>query len=100
MTLYRVFLGRRIGTDGAVTDTDMSRFLSNTVTEKFPGFSVFDIKGYWRGTPEPTTMLEIAGEADDKPKVDSIATEYAKQFAQEAVMVTASPEQIEFLTAA
>lgn len=82
-TQYDLYLGRDI----TVSDKQIRDFLRNHVTERFPGFTLTDAKGYWKGKPEPTLILTILGDSVDGFAVTSIAQAYNATFRQECVLV-------------
>lgn len=81
-----------------VTDTDFSLFLDDYVSPRFPGFTVRETTGYWRGMQEKSWELVIlAGDALVAAEhgvmgfhdlVEQIARAYKEKFRQEAVMIS------------
>ena len=63
------------------------RFLDEAVTPRFPGFTIIEATGSWKGAAEPSTLLAIAhcGGRAALDGIDAIGTEYARRFRQEAV---------------
>lgn len=90
----RLLCGRSIPGGGEVTDADLTRFLEEVVTVRFPeGFSVFQGQGHWRGGNEEMFVIEIihpVNEAADR-KVAEIAEEYRVRFRQQAVLRVIAP---------
>lgn len=74
--------------DAQVTFEDFARFLRDSVTPKFPGFTVANVQGYWQGKPEAARVLTILGDDTDalRHNVRVIAEQYKTDFAQEAVI--------------
>ena len=100
-TLYRLHLGRNIGNAGrTVSDADLGAFLRADVSPVFPGFTLTHGLGYWEGAPEPTCVLEVLADEEDRPRVESLAALYAARFAQDAVLLYAIPaEGVAFVSA-
>ena len=86
-TQYDLYLGRHIGNIGHVHGSDFDSFLAEHVTDRFPGYTLTDAKGYWLGVPEPTLILTILGNSLDKSSVDWIARAYRTHFGQSAVLI-------------
>lgn len=62
-------------------------FLADSVTPRFPGFSVADVMGYWKGEPEKCHVLSVLMDDSDNARHDirTIAEHYKSRFNQEAV---------------
>ena len=57
------------------------------------GFTIYQVQGYWKGTPEVSFKIEIAS---DVP-VNMVASILRDRFNQEAVMVTNPNGEVEFI---
>ena len=83
-----LFLGRgRDGDAAAITDAQLRRFLDEAVTPRFPGFTLLDATGSWKGRTESSALLLIGhcGEPESLAALDAVAADYARRFRQEAV---------------
>lgn len=81
-----LYLGR--GPDArTVGDAAMRDFLDHEVVPRFPGFTMVDAAGAWRGAMESTELLLIghAGDPRALAQVDAVAAAYARRFAQELI---------------
>lgn len=76
-----------------VTDTEFQRFIEDSITPRFPGFTIGDMTGYWKGKPERVRVVTILGEDDSsfRTNVRIIAEHYKQDFGQEAVAYSFSP---------
>lgn len=90
----RLFFGRNLNGQQAVSDSAWSNFLSEVVTPRFPdGFTTWPASGQWRRADghieqEACYVLELvhpASAAADSHVV-FIMTEYKRRFKQEAVL--------------
>ena len=82
-----LYLGRaRPGQPGEIGDAQLRAFLDREVTPRFPGFTLLDGAGSWKGELERTKLLIVAhcgGRA--LPDLEAITAAYARTFSQEAV---------------
>jgi hypothetical protein len=95
---YRIYCGRMQAItqdDGRVAnvmvpDSGIYWFLKNHVETRLHGFTTYDANGHWKGTNEPTLVIEIMCLAanDRGDMVKDIADDYRLAFNQESVMVT------------
>jgi hypothetical protein len=92
--VYRLSMGRNIPGGGhlqrRVTDDQLDKFLQDTVSHHFDGFSVTYGEGYWRGQREDTVHIDIVVDQDTgevKNAIRDIAAEYNARFSQESVLV-------------
>lgn len=88
--LYRLYLGRSIGKSDTVSNTDFARFLQDSVTPVFAGYTLLRALGYWDDHTEASEVLEIVGAPADRSKVEAIAEQYATRFSQDSVLLTES----------
>jgi hypothetical protein len=98
MKTYRLYLGRNIGTDSTVSDEAFDAFLGDTVAPLFDGFTITQAQGFWKGTRENTTIIEIL--TDNEAGIGIIARVYASRFSQDAVLVQQVTGVSEFVTVA
>ena len=70
-----------------ITVGDFDAFLRDSVTPRFPGFTVRDVIGYWKGEEEACRELVILAEDSDalRNEIRTIAEHYKSRFNQEAV---------------
>lgn len=65
------------------------------------GFTIYRVDGYWRGEPEASFKIELAGEFDDKHAdtniIRSIADALKKLYNQDSVMLTLPDNTVEFI---
>jgi hypothetical protein len=96
MTEAQLFFGRDIPDGGQVSDNDWSKFVSDVITQDFPGgFTVSDAEGAWRDAKtsgavhERSKIVLIDGRAtpDFAKKLRHIAESYRVRFHQDAVGV-------------
>lgn len=82
-----LYFGRACPNGDAVSDAAFDTFLSYSVTPHFPGFTLRNVSGYWKGKPEACTELVILAEDSDalRQEVRTIAEHYKSDFGQEAV---------------
>jgi hypothetical protein len=75
-----------------VSDKDFANFLEH-VTPGFPGFTVTEGQGYWKGQPELVRMLSIMAPDTDafRATIRQFAEQYKTMFAQEAVAYCFTP---------
>jgi len=99
----QLFFGRNIGHTLGVSEADFTRFLDEEVSPRFPdGLTVSDDQGRWlfKGEvfKEPGKRLDLilTGKADDRRKLDEIATAYETRFHQDAVLIVVHPACVVF----
>lgn len=95
--LATMYFGANIpNSEEAVSDKDFARFLADSVTPRFPGFTLATVDGYWKGEPETVRVLTVLSEDDSsfRTNVRIIAEHYKSDFGQEAVAYSFTP--IEF----
>jgi hypothetical protein len=82
-----LFLGRGQDAAAVITDAQLRRFLDEAVTPRFPGFTLLDATGSWKGRTESSALLLIGhcSEPESLAALDAVAAEYARRFRQEAV---------------
>jgi hypothetical protein len=99
MTLVRLYFGRDIVGQGAVSDAQWSRFAADVIGRAFPdGFTVFDATGQWRNPAtgavgrEATKVVEIAApvSVDVRAGIAAVTDAYKQQYHQIAVGVVSS----------
>lgn len=70
----------------AVSAADWSAFVGDTITPRFPGFTEWTARGYWKGASEETHVVTIVHASTDDGAIAQIIDAYKKRFAQEAVL--------------
>ena len=99
---YKVFCGMS-SRNGEVTEAAWSRFCDRYVSAAFPdGYTVIDAAGCWRSGSKTTEkerakIILIVAPADAGEKVRSVARQYRKQFHQEAVLISSSDAEANFV---
>ena len=106
VTEYRLYFGRSdaTGAPDAVSDEEWARFLSDTVTPRFPeGLTDTDGAGQWRNDAgevlkEQSKILTLLVWPDDTAlqRLREIAAEYESRFNQESVLLTSSQACVSF----
>ena len=101
VTEYRLYFGRgdAAGAPNSVSDEAWARFLSSTVTPRFPdGLTVTDGAGQWRKdireiVKERSKVLTLVVWPDETAlsRLNEIAAEYESRFDQESVLLTSAP---------
>jgi hypothetical protein len=85
----RLYFGRNIGPALGVTDSAWTVFLHDVVSARLEGFTFWTAEGAWKGTREPSFVLEIV-HAERSASADSaivaIIGEYKRRFNQESVL--------------
>ena len=78
---------------GVVDDARWAQFLADVVTPEFPdGMTWFDAQGQWRGSSDIVheharlVVLLHASDVATQRRVNSIAEQYKRRFAQESVL--------------
>ena len=84
MQTYQLFCGRDIPTGGTVTDSMWDSF-TDIINDYFDGYTVSDVQGMWKGTPEATKCVSVC--TDDYASVLKVADAYKKLFEQDSVAI-------------
>ena len=101
---YKVYCGMS-SKHGDVSEEAWKRFCDKHVSSVFPdGYTVLDATGYWRSGPDVTAkerskIILIVAPADAREKVESVARRYRKEFDQEAVLISSSEAETDFIRA-
>ena len=89
-TTFQLFLGRNIPAyahasygSPVVSDSALQAWLRQHVDPQFPGYTLTDALGYWRGEAEDCAVLMIC--TDNVAGVHRVARSYKDTFFQEAV---------------
>lgn len=96
-----IHFGRSVPRGAEIVDAhSFETFLAESVTPHFPGFTVSESVGYWKGKRELCYTLSImSGDSDTfRATCRQIAEHYVDRFKQEAVMVSFVPAQFSFET--
>jgi len=77
----------------AVTDNEFARFIRDSITPRFPGFTLAKLGGYWKGEPETVRVVTILAEDDKsfRTNIRIMAEHYKSDFGQEAVAYSFAP---------
>jgi uncharacterized protein DUF3574 len=85
----RLYFGRNIGNTVGVTDSAWAVFVRDIVGARLEGFTIWTAEGSWKGTREPSFVLEVV-HAERSASADSaivaIIGEYKRRFNQESVL--------------
>src|SRR3954471_14838021 len=85
----RLYFGRNISNRLGVTDSAWAVFVRDIVGARLDGFTVWTAEGVWKGTREPSFVLEVV-HAERSASADSaivaIIGEYKRRFSQESVL--------------
>jgi hypothetical protein len=88
MRLARIYCGLQRPDGQPVHGTDLPSFINASICSRFPAFTVQRVDGYWRGTSEPSVVIEIVYSSDsERAAIASIAAEYKRLFGRDAVLV-------------
>jgi len=84
----------------SLTNEEFDFFVNDVIVPRFLGFTILEVKGYWKGKAEDTFVLEVLddGAASDV-KIQQIADAYVSRYHQEAVMVLSQEVTETFVTA-
>ncbi|HET8712771.1 MAG TPA: DUF3574 domain-containing protein, partial [Gemmatimonadales bacterium] len=85
----RLYFGRNIRDTLGVTDSAWGTFVREVVGARLEGFTFWTAEGAWRGTPEPSFVLEVvhpARSASSDSAIVVIIAEYKRRFNQESVL--------------
>ena len=85
MQTYQLFCGRDIPSGGVVDDKSFNSFLEMHVNTAFDGYTVSNVMGMWKGTPEITNCISIC--TDRQADVLKIAQAYKELFEQDSVAI-------------
>ncbi len=58
------------------------------VSKDFAGFSILQVRGYWKGKAEASHVVEILGTPEDRAKVLALAQTIREQYRQTEVWIT------------
>ena len=101
---YKVFCGMS-SKNGEVSEEAWQRFCDKHVSAAFPdGYTVLDATGYWRSVPntaekERTKVILVVAPVEAREKVASVARRYREEFDQNAVLVSSSETEMDFVQA-
>ncbi len=90
MTETKLFFGfnNSEGTARVVTDEAWESFLTQEVTPRFLGFTVFKTVGYWEGKQEESRVVSFLYDATSLPNLNlnAIRRAYCETFGQTSVL--------------
>ena len=86
MKLYRIF-----------TERKRTPEVTELVAGMFPGFSLFEGIGYWKGQQELFLCIEIIASDIDAASIVHLASKIKKRNAQESVMIETLPVTVDFI---
>lgn len=70
-----------------ISDVSFQRFIDESITPRFPGFTITKAQGYWKGKPEMVRVFTIVADDDTsfRTNIRMMAERYKSDFGQEAV---------------
>ena len=100
---FKVFCGMS-QSDETISEAEWQKFCDEYVSVEFPdGYTSLCATGYWKQSDatmrEDTRILLILAPSHAKEKIRRIARQYKRIFHQEAVLITTSPADAEFVDA-
>lgn len=88
---------------GTVSEEDWNRFVEKEITPRFPGLTVINAYGQWRGasgnTESEPSRLVIIFHTDDSlsnSRLEEIRSRYCAEFRQESVLRADEPAVVSF----
>ena len=60
------------------------------------GFTIYEVNGYWQGTPEQSFKIEVATDLDYE-KIVAVCAKLRDDFNQDSVMLTSPDNSVEFI---
>lgn len=95
MIKIEAYFGLNINTDEGlvnITNEAFERFVQREIENRFDCFTIIDAVGNWKGTREPTKILEVQVAVGAEQylaghKVDEICQAYKSEFSQDCVLV-------------
>jgi hypothetical protein len=100
-----LLFGRKIGTQGVISEGAWRRFVAREITPRFPdGLTILDTRGQWLDTATKRVvreqsnivMIALPGNAEDHDRLSQIAEAYKKQFHQQSVGIIVRPACVSF----
>ena len=89
MTLTKLYFGLNIGNERTITPNEFRCFLLREVAPRFPGFTVYEATGWWRGEVESSRVVEVIWPSEstlDAAAIEHIREAYKVAFSQESVL--------------
>lgn len=87
---YRLYLGRE-SQHRIITPFHVASWAIETVDPLFDAYTVIEAHGVWKGQSERATILEFVVDSDQLPAIEHLASDYARVFKQDAVLLTTTP---------
>jgi uncharacterized protein DUF3574 len=75
----------------AVTASEWTAFVADTITPRFPGFTEWEADGHWKSEHERTHVVVIIHASSEEAAIAQIIEVYKKRFRQEAVLRVMNP---------
>ena len=93
MLRAELFFGRNAGGALRVSDAEWRDFAAETLSARFPGFTVLDATGFWQREEEPSKLVLVLAENSPATRAGlvAVAAEYKRRFAQESVLSAVAP---------
>lgn len=90
--IYRLF----IGSDNKTHRLAIKKILK-IVNRYYPGFTSYQVMGYWQGIPEKSLVVEVGTQTVENETIQKLAKELAKELKQEAIGVQMINSEMQFL---
>ena len=89
MLRAELFFGRNAGGVLRVSDAEWRDFAAETLSARFPGFTVLDATGFWQREEEPSKVVLVIAEDSfaTRAALAEVTSEYKRRFAQESVLI-------------
>ncbi len=97
-TQYQLYLGQNNPVTGKdYTRDEIVEWCNTYIAPVYPGYTITEGTGYWKGQPEQVTIVTLIGEEKDSQTVRLLAGHYKTMHQQEAVLVTKLALDAEFV---
>lgn len=87
----QLYFGMNLHNGFQVSNTQWREFVETEITPRFPGFTIIDTMGYYKGNADPTKVVVIAMPESQLKDARAIAARYAQLYQQESVMLATTP---------
>jgi hypothetical protein len=93
MLRAELFFGRNAGGALRVSDAEWRDFAAETLSARFPGFTVLDATGFWQREEEPAKFVLVITENSPATRMAlaKISEEYKRRFSQGSVLIATAP---------
>lgn len=91
-----LFFGTAKPDKSVVTVAEWDAFVAEVITPKFPGFTILDSTGYWKGERESGKVVIFVDGGGREAGIQFVMDEYKRRFQQEAVLLVRQPVWVRF----